>query len=421
MRDAELRRLEEAIGGITALAKEEGLDFFSMRYEVCPSSVIYSIGAYGMPTRFAHWSFGKMYHRMKTEYNMGLSKIYELVINSDPCYAFLLDSNTLLQNKLIVAHVLGHSDFFRRNAMFAGTDRRMVDRMAVFAERIREMEREVGADAVEACLDAGLAIQEHIDPYTRHGKGGRGGGGFAESDGGVKDVIGFIADESGALDDWKREILYMLREEMLYFWPQMETKILNEGWASYWHVRLLRRFGLSDAETVEFAKLHAGVTQPSPGGVNPYALGFGLLREIERRYGFEALFDVRETESDVSLLRSYLTDEAVESLDLYTYGRDGDVYRVTAKEAAEVKESLIRSRTNGGFPYLTVKDGDYRGTGGLLLTHRHEGLDLDRKYVERTLPLVYALWGKPVTLATVQDGVRVHHGYDGKALRTEAA
>lgn len=96
MNHAEAEQLEQAIESITGMAVEAGLDFFTMRYEVCPAETLYSIGAYGMPTRFTHWSFGKTYHRMKSEYDYGLSRIYELVINSDPCYAFLLDHNTLL-------------------------------------------------------------------------------------------------------------------------------------------------------------------------------------------------------------------------------------------------------------------------------------------------------------------------------------
>ena len=105
------KELERAIAEITEIAEGFGLDFYPMRYEICPADIIYTFGAYGMPTRFSHWSFGKQFYKMKLHYDLGLSKIYELVINSNPCYAFLLDSNSLIQNKLIVAHVLAHCDF----------------------------------------------------------------------------------------------------------------------------------------------------------------------------------------------------------------------------------------------------------------------------------------------------------------------
>ena len=166
MQPIDVQRLERAIEEITERGLAAGLDFFPMRYEITPPDILYSIGAYGMPTRFSHWSFGKAYYRMKTDYDYGLSKIYELVINSNPCYAFLLESNSLLQNKLIVAHVLGHSDFFKNNAYFSLTNRNMVESMAVTARRIRAYEEQYGRKTVETFLDAVLSINEHVDPHT---------------------------------------------------------------------------------------------------------------------------------------------------------------------------------------------------------------------------------------------------------------
>ncbi|GIP38439.1 hypothetical protein J31TS4_17190 [Paenibacillus sp. J31TS4] len=299
-----IKQLEYAIDEITEIAKGFGLDFYPMRYEICPADIIYTFGAYGMPTRFSHWSFGKSFHKMKMQYDFGLSKIYELVINSNPCYAFLLEGNSLIQNKLIVAHVLAHCDFFKNNARFSRTNRSMVETMSAAAERIRQYEIEYGTEEVEAFLDAVLAIQEHVDPSLIHrykresserdaregtdgygaaGRGEAGGrkqtggsGGKAASgsagrrsgpsaaaarkpatpyddlwqlDGGPdddeeeadphkfpavpdKDLLWFIQQYAPYLKEWQRDILSMLREEMLYFWPQMETKIMNEGWAS---------------------------------------------------------------------------------------------------------------------------------------------------------------------------------------------
>src|SRR5690625_4287704 len=160
----EMRELHFAIEEITEIATSFGLDFYPMRYEVCPADIIYTFGAYGMPTRFTHWSFGKQFHKMKLHYDLGLSQIYELVINSNPCYAFLLDTNSLIQNKLIIAHVLAHSDFFKNNIRFSNTRRDMVESMTATAERIENYELQYGKDEVESFLDAVLSIQEHIDP-----------------------------------------------------------------------------------------------------------------------------------------------------------------------------------------------------------------------------------------------------------------
>lgn len=161
----EHRLLEKRIEEITEIAEGFGLDFYPMRYEICPADIIYTFGAYGMPTRFSHWSFGKQFHKMKVQYDLGLSKIYELVINSDPCYAFLLNNNSLIQNELIVAHVLGHCDFFKNNCRFQGTRKDMVESMSATAERIFHYERVHGKKEVEEFLDAILAVQEHVDPY----------------------------------------------------------------------------------------------------------------------------------------------------------------------------------------------------------------------------------------------------------------
>src|SRR5690625_4413830 len=135
-----------------------------MRYEICPAHIIYTFGSYGMPFRFNHWSFGKQFYKMKLHYDLGLSKIYELVINSNPCYAFLLDTNSLIQNKLIVAHVIAHSDFFKNNYYFSHTRQDMDRSMAAAADRIGFYERKYGKKREEHFLDAVLSIQEQIDP-----------------------------------------------------------------------------------------------------------------------------------------------------------------------------------------------------------------------------------------------------------------
>ncbi|MED0704968.1 SpoVR family protein, partial [Aneurinibacillus aneurinilyticus] len=323
MTGEEIRQLERAVDEITEIATGFGLDFYPMRYEVCPADIIYTFGAYGMPTRFSHWSFGKSFHRMKLQYDLGLSKIYELVINSNPCYAFLLDGNSLIQNKLIVAHVLAHCDFFKNNVRFSQTNRDMVESMAATAERLREYEIRYGKQTVEEFLDAILAIQEHVDPsLCRHFSwaedpektraeleiGHKHPYGdlwlldeeeqkrkiTAEEEAKKrterfppepeKDLLLFIEEFSPRLENWQRDVLTIMREEMLYFWPQIETKIMNEGWASYWHQRILREMDLTEDETIEYAKLNAGVVQPSTTSINPYYLGLKIFEDIEERW-----------------------------------------------------------------------------------------------------------------------------------------
>ncbi|WP_026174338.1 SpoVR family protein [Effusibacillus pohliae] len=448
MMESDERQLELEIGRITDVARRMGLDFFPMQYELCPAEVIYAIGAYGMPTRFSHWSFGKAFHRMKTQYDFNLNRIYELVINSDPCQAFLLEKNSLLQNKVIAAHVLAHSDFFKNNVYFSLTNRKMVESMAVTAEMIREMEFVHGREAVETCLDAVLSIKEHIDPWavlrdgTQHGvpqqaggleAGSRKAAGAGEKSGqtGIsdvsrqagtreeKDVLLFIARHSDHLEEWQRDIIWRIREEMLYFWPQLETKIINEGWATFWHIRIMRELDLTESEAIEFAKMNAAVIQLSPTGINPYHLGLRMFEYLEQAYGLETLFEVRESQNDVSFIRNYLTPELVQQMDLYLFGRQADGYRITSKDCEQVRERLIQSRMNGGFPYIVVVDDDYRRNGELYLLHKYEGMELDPHYVRKTLPYVYALWGRPVHLETVMNNRNCRFSTDGQQVTEE--
>ncbi|MFB4163702.1 SpoVR family protein [Alteribacillus sp. JSM 102045] len=461
----EQKELKRSIEEITEIAEGFGLDFYPMRYEICPADIIYTFGAYGMPTRYSHWSFGKQFHKMKIHYDLGLSKIYELVINSDPCYAFLLDSNSLIQNKLIVAHVLAHCDFFKNNVRFSNTRKDMVESMAAAAERISHYEMSYGKKEVEQFLDAVLAVQEHIDPSLVRPKldwtieseeeetpVNEKPGPYAdlwsldEKEKTVspkrkkkafpprpeKDLLLFIEEYSRDLEAWQRDILTMMREEMLYFWPQLETKIMNEGWASYWHARILREMDLSTEESVEFAKLNASVIQPSKTTINPYHLGLKIFEDIEERYnhpderlkelgvelgsGREKLFEVRELESDTSFIRNYVTKELVQKEDMYLFQKQGRDYTIVDKEWQNVRDQIIRSRVNGGFPYLTVTDGDYAKAGELYITHHFEEEELDIKYLEKTLPYLHQLWGRTVHLETVVDGKTAVFSYNGRKV-----
>ncbi|MED1788056.1 MULTISPECIES: SpoVR family protein [Brevibacillus] len=469
MNQEEQRQLEYAIDEITEIAKGFGLDFYPMRYEICPAEIIYTFGAYGMPTRYSHWSFGKSFYKMKLQYDLNLSKIYELVINSNPCYAFLLDGNSLIQNKLIVAHVLAHCDFFKNNVRFSNTNRNMVESMAASADRIREYEIAYGKEKVEELLDACIGIQEHIDPRLIQPNKERAKPYGNETDAPKiskpsspyddlwkldqadlqtdvasnqtqrfpaqpeKDLLWFIQEYSPYLAPWQRDIMTIIRDEMLYFWPQMETKIMNEGWASFWHCRILREMDLTEAETIEFAKLHSSVIQPSTTSINPYHLGLKMFEDIEMRFnnptkeeqerfgrkpnqGLEKIFEVRELDGDISFIRNYLTEDLVRQLDMYTFGKQGNDWVITQKQWELVRDQLALSRVNGGFPYLIVQDGDYLRSGELYIKHLYEGLELDVKYVEKTLPYVFTLWGKNVHIETTLDDRAVVFSYDGKKV-----
>jgi stage V sporulation protein R len=875
-KDKDLDELVKAEEQIVEIARRFGLDPFPVFFELVTSYKMYEDAAYGLPGRFNHWTRGKAFYRMKTQYDYGLSKIYEVIFNTNPAVAYLMEQNDLLQNKVVIAHVMGHSDFFKNNAYFQHTSRRMIDKVGIHADRIRKYEFDHGAMEVERFLDAVLSIEEHIDPnaFSRQHYGKKdkdeqeksGAPGpyddlwdlekrnsiFAEEDDEddyfrkprkfppepVKDILLFLAEHSPNLEDWQRDIIMIVREEMLYFLPQMQTKTINEGWAclvgsslvlterglipyaslhnllannetisvgsgsgkldqitdrhirrsaptirlrtrrglviegaeehklnigpnqwialkdvtvgqhiplsvgdnlwakelvpiaiprrvhvptvvdvalaagvgvhtvyrslggkttyakdriaaaiertgyqfghtakpvygglplvapthlteefaeflgyligdgnihiskgaigyttgdrtladryaglvtelfaikttpfwdartvngkggrwrvvfysinvlellqslgldlkakardkripdvilrspksvvsaflrayfdcdgcasltggvilstfsddialtlqilllnygilssrrgpnvhicgksaevfereigfglprkqeklraylenhrwflkqqtvdevvaiehaiadvyditvdrshryvangmlhhnSFWHARIMREMDLTDAEAAMFAQMHAGVLAPSRMHLNPYHLGYKILEDIERRWdnptkeeqerlgrkpgqGRAKLFEVRELENDVSLLRNYLTKDLIEELDLYIYKKEGDEWVIVEKNWQKVRDSIVASMTNFGYPYLVIEDADYHRNSELYIKHYFEGQELDLVYGEKTLQYVYQLWGRPVHLETVYDGRRILLSYDG--------
>jgi stage V sporulation protein R len=467
----ELDQLRQAIDDIWGASESTGLDPFPIHFEIVPASVMYEIGAYGLPGRFSHWTHGKAFHQMKTMYDYGLSKIYELIINTNPAQAYLMEGNSLIQNKLVIAHVIGHSDFFKCNAYFQHTNRQMAETAGVTAERIRSYEFAHGQQAVEQFLDAVLSVHEHIDPNLRVIRSPRNPKGRPDKarrrgtdyddlwlmrdkeeqtavpvgrkipEEPEKDILLFLLEWAPDMEDWQRDVLNIVRNEMLYFLPQMQTKIMNEGWASYFHSRILRDMDLTPEEHIEFTRLHASVLSPSPRGtsINPYYVGFKIWEDIERRWngdlrederreyregnhgewpyrdqGREKMFEVRELENDVSFLRNYLTRHMVDELDMYLYRREGDEWIIVEKDWRKVRDSIVESMTNFGFPYLVVEDGDYHRARELYLRHCYDGRELDQNYALRTLRHLHQLWGRPVHIETIVDESPVIWTYDGE-------
>ena len=461
MRSGITKQIERAMTDVWDVASGFGLDPFPTHFEIVPAQMVYEFGAYGIPGRFSHWTHGKAYYNMKTMYDYGLSKIYELVINANPSQAFLLDTNDELENKMVMAHVLGHTDFFKNSAHFAPTNRRMHDAVAASAERIARYEFEHGLLAVERFLDAALAIKEHIAPtpdnapprpHPATGPADAPTGtpyddvlaigaeapepepepGHKVPEKPERDVLHFLITHARDLEDWQRDVLSIVHGEMLYFLPQMRTKIINEGWASLWHYRIMEALDLPAAEYAQFSRMHAGVV--APGGrmhLNPYYLGFKVLEDIERRWdsptveererlgrtpgqGRAKLFEVREMESDQSLLRKYLTEDLTEDLDLYTYKLVDDEWQVAETDWRIVRDTLVAGMDHFGLPQIVVEDGDYRHNRELYLMHRYDGTELDIRYAERTLQHLHLIWNRSVHLETIIDERKVRLSYDGR-------
>lgn len=442
--DNEMRTLSTVAHDIAQVARGMGLDFYPVNFEIVPAETLYTFGAYGMPVRFTHWSFGKAFYRMKIQYDLNLSRIYELVINTNPAYAFLLEGNRLTQNKLVIGHVYAHVDFFKNNRYFSRTPKDMVERMGAHAEKIRDYESQYGREYVERTLDAVLAIQEHVDYRSHIGPSSkmknapkimneqskenhqtktltkRASLPYEDLWGDLsvdecnslpqpeyEDLLLYIMKFAPGLEEWQRDIVSIVREESLYFYPQIETKIINEGWATFWHARIMHELELTDAESLEFAIMHSQVVQPSRMGLNPYYLGVKIWENLAKVKSQHELFEIRETENDLSFIRNHLTRELVEELNLFNFRKVGAHWQVTENDWEKVRDNLVQQLTNGGHPLIVVLEGDYEGKGGLYLKHRHEGIDLDTVYLEKTLTLVQFLWGKAVALETVVDTKKV--------------
>jgi stage V sporulation protein R len=346
---------------IERLAKAAGLNPYDVHYFEVPASVIYQVASYGLPTRYSHWSFGRSYQHQKAHGEMGYSKIYELIINNDPSYAFLDRNNTDVSNMLVAAHCLAHSSFFKNNIMFQNCgETNMVEVAKRHAEIIDEYRKEYGDEEVDDWLDIVLSLQTHIDVYRGYRRDRYQSRRIVYKEKThdqwhdlvnkeavvavdkqiegehipphpEKDLLWFFGEYAN-LEMWQKRVFEIVRRESYYFYPQYRTKVMNEGFASYWHAELMHQyalgndndFGVKDlehpltsGEHLEFVSYHEKVVQPGvkahlkvlvnrPGvnkkvliwnpaindpGVfnlitrlNPYYLGFRIYRDIKERW-----------------------------------------------------------------------------------------------------------------------------------------
>lgn len=414
MSDYSLNDLLAWNGRIEALAAAAGLDCYEQQFEICSYEDMLCYEAYvGMPAHYPHWSFGKAYERQKSFYRYNLVGLpYELVINSNPCLAYLMRDNTLLLQILTMAHVYGHNDFFKNNRLFR-RDTRADMTVATFkahASRVRDYIQDptIGPAAVERILDAahGLRLQvsrngspaysdrkqlaaEVLEPVPKR---------LAE------DLLAFLA-ERGRLADWERDLVAIVREEALYFTPQIETKIMNEGWASYWHYQLLQQLELPQNLHLEFLQRHNLVVCPHQDRINPYYLGFKMFEELAKRLGgSQQLLNIRLEERDQSFIRRFLTEELCSEMNLFAYKRQNDAYVITDIADADgwqnVRDALANSVGLGGVPVIRPVNVE---KGALVLEHVFDGRELEIRYAQETLKYVVDLWGGKVDLRTTLD------------------
>ncbi|MFN4895708.1 MAG: SpoVR family protein [Pseudomonadota bacterium] len=469
---------------IRELVERFGLKCYPQEFEICDHNEMLGYMAYtGMPSHYPHWSYGKSYERQKTMYDYGASGLpYEMVINSDPCLAYLMRDNTLLLQVLTIAHVYGHNDFFANNFTFtSGTDaRHVLETFKNGANRIASYHEDpsIGIDQVESVIDhahaicyqrsRNLAIKQLSEGEQRQRAWERSQPGedpwreihpapeYVQPDLSrtpvepQENLLQFIGQYNPYLPEWKRDIIEIVDKQTQYFMPQMETKIMNEGWASYWHHRILNELGLPQGMHIEFLVRHNQVLRPHPGGLNPYHLGFVLWHDIERRWnvgdtgrewtddspkvdisaldendtpGRKKIFEIRESDRDQSFLRRFLTREIMEELHLFQHERRGKervVTKVPDDESwKEVRDNLIKNVGTGSLPVIKVEDADFGRNRTLYLKHYHDGRDLQLEYADHTLKHVAQLWEREVVLETIINGKGSLLKIVGESLKIE--
>ena len=434
--DYNLKDLEGWNNKIEEIAKSEGLDYYPQEYEIIGYNEMLSYEAYvGMPSKYPHWSYGKAYEKNKTLYSLNMTGLpYEMVINSNPCLAYLMKDNTLLLQILTMAHVYGHNDFFKNNRLFKeGTDaNNALEMFKLDADTIRGYinDPSIGYSQVERILDAAHSIRYQIPRVIGEKRESQDeqrkrvleifnkkkeNRGILDSMEEIlppdiskiplnpdDDVIQFIIDYSN-LEEWEKNILKIVRRESLYFLPQIETKIMNEGWASYWHYNILKKLDLPQGLQLEFLKRHNDVVAPIPYGLNPYYIGFRIFQDIEKRYGREKIFEVRALERDTSFIRKYLTRELCEELNLFQYVKKGFDYVV--EEVSDdlgwksIRNLIAEECGVSSIPHIRVRELNKKDMT-LNLEHVFDGRELEANYAKKTLKYINILWGRKVNLSS---------------------
>lgn len=474
---------------ISQAAKQVGLDFFDTIFELVNHRELNAAAAYdGFPNRYPHWRWGMNFDRLSKTYRYGLSTIYELVINTNPSYAFLLDSNPLVLQKTVMAHVYGHVDFFKNNYWFSKSNRKMLDQMANHATYVRTIQNEVGQDQTELFIDQCLCIDSLIDIHAPFKL-------TAEVDNEVqapdnlqkikakkymdsyvnpedfleaqrqekllkknrkkkfpenpqRDILQFLMNHA-PLAEWQKRILGIIRDEAYYFAPQGQTKILNEGWASYWHSKIMTEIHPCEpSEILDFCDLHSGVVAEHGDQINPYRLGIELLRYAKKRWdegkfgleylsydspkqrrehviptdlGDSKIFEIRKWHNDVTFVDEFLDEDFCHEHKMFVYQYDPASKQkvITSRNFSRIKSELLDSITNLGRPIIEITDGNYKNRGELLLAHRYTGKELKTQQARETLAAIYRLWSRPVHITTTIQKKPVLLSFDGSDHHTE--
>jgi len=483
MKKSDLQKLIKIEDRVKEIVTEMGLKFVDVEFDVCSPQKMLEIMAYRLPTNISSWKYGRDYEKSRTIYeNLDPNLPYEVVCNSEPARAYLMNTNTLAVQSLVVAHVYGHVNFFTENKYFANSRNDMISVMSEATKRFNSYEKKYGIDEVERIVDAGHAIQFHSSPFetetedekrTRvyeqtkkmiHGDVHRSEYGDLSSSNKIsldidvelknqrlwrqlktrtpveptEDLLRYIIDNSVVLEDWQKDILETLRMEGQYFWPNIRTKQMNEGWATMIHEKVMNKLFmegiLNSSEHAQYNFSNSLVKAKQRMSMNPYLIGSTMWRDIEDRWntgrhgdewkdctshaekenwdkdegkGWQKCKEVMRTYTDWFFMQDFLTTDIIDELDMYLYkpiesSMTIDYIR-THHSAEEVRQIIINSFAHSGIPKIEVFDGNMRNSGFMRLKHSWGGSNLDKKFALETLSHIRYLWGRLVSLETMMD------------------
>lgn len=473
------------------LAIDAGLDPWDVVYGIVDYDELNEVSAYdGFPERYPHWHFGMAYDYFRKRGAYSSWWTYELVLNTNPAIAYLRSSNTRLENKGVMVHVYAHVDFFRHNRWFGKTNRDMIKTMKNHAARIERYMDQYGITAVESFIDYAMSLQYNIDAHapfikrkwqrtkaqkcggrhiSRAGSDSEDQSNFEGKLGKIpvkrqymdryinpqewvdqrcqqhleeieskerldpsdlavpqEDILHFLVTH-GRLEDWQRDILAMIRGESYYFVPQIQTKVMNEGWASYWQSKIMADY----ADSNEFLDHADMMSRVLGGGIsNPYRLGLLIWENIKERWdkgrfgrdwemctdaeakknwdtgaglGEEKMFEVRRNYNDLTFIDEFFTQDLFEKHNLfaYEYIPETQAYHITSREFEEVKKKILLQYTNMGKPTIQIATGNYDNKGELLLLHQWSGIGLNWEEAKLVLRAIHTMWKRPVNLKTI--------------------
>ena len=478
-----LQRYDEEIANVAA---EYELDTYPNQIEVISAEqMMDAYSSVGMPVGYHHWSFGKQFLSVEQRYKRGqMGLAYEIVINSNPCIAYLMEENSMTMQALVIAHAAyGHNSFFKGNYLFrTWTNPESIIDYLVFAKKyVAECERRHGEEEVELILDSCHALMNYgVDRYKRPPRLSaqeermrqREREDFLQSQ--VNDlwrtipkadtaadaaktprfpaepqenVLYFIEKNAPLLEPWQRELVRIVRKIAQYFYPQRQTQVMNEGWATFWHYTILNtlydRGLVSDGFMIEFLKTHTNVVYQPPfnsqyySGINPYALGFAMMSDIRRicenpgeedRHWFPELAGTDWVKSldfamrnfkDESFIAQYLSPKLIRDFKLFSVlDDDSDSHMEIAAIHDEAGYRHVRRVLASQYnlsvrePNIQIYNVNLRGDRSLTLRHTQHNRQPLADDIDEVMRHFARLWGFTVKLETVTEDGDVEPTYE---------